>query len=132
MSESCNEARAYVQHRLGIAGGEPALFQPEAVAYIHARARGVPRLMNQLCHLALVYAFAEQRRSIDERLVRQVLQERNHGRAMRVFSAELAALPLPSNRRRDHRHRFGTQARLNFAAATSPVDCGDCAGGFRG
>src|SRR3984957_19862842 len=90
------EARAYIQHRLGIAGGDPSLFQPEAVAFIHARAGGIPRLMNQLCDLALVYAFAEQSRSIDEPLVRLVLQERNRGRAMGVFATEPAAVPLPS------------------------------------
>jgi type II secretory pathway predicted ATPase ExeA len=91
-----NEARAYVQHRLTVAGGDPSVFQAEAVAFIHARARGIPRLMNQLCDLALVYAFAEQRRSIDEQLVRLVLQERNRGRAMRVFAGDAAVVPLVS------------------------------------
>jgi general secretion pathway protein A len=93
------EARAYVQHRLEVAGGDPAVFQAEAVAFIHARSSGIPRLMNQLCDLALVYAFAEQRPSIDEQLVRLVLVERNRGRAMRVFSGDpaLAGLaPRPS------------------------------------
>jgi general secretion pathway protein A len=91
-----NEARAYVQHRLTVAGGDPSVFQAEAVAFIHARAKGIPRLMNQLCDLALVYAFAEQHRSIDEQLVRLVLQERNRGRAMRVFAGDPAVAPLVS------------------------------------
>jgi general secretion pathway protein A len=88
------EARAYVHHRLSVAGGDPSMFQPEAVAFIHARAGGIPRLMNQLCDLALVYAFAEQQRSIDMQLVRLVLQERSRGRAMQVFSGDPAVLPL--------------------------------------
>src|SRR5271170_71607 len=58
------EALAYFKHRLTVAGGDPNLFHPEALAFIHARAGGIPRLMNQLCDLSLVYAFAEQRRSI--------------------------------------------------------------------
>ncbi len=91
---SLNEARAYVRHRLTVAGGDPSIFQPEAVAFIHARANGVPRLMNQLCDLALVYAFADQRRSVDEHLVSVALQERNRGRAMRVFSADPAVVSL--------------------------------------
>ncbi len=91
---SLAEARAYVQHRLQVAGGDPTLFHPDAIAFIHARARGVPRLMNQLCDLALVYGFAEQQKLIDEQLVRQVLQERSRGRAIRVFAGEPAIVPL--------------------------------------
>ena len=82
------ETRAYVRHRLSVAGGDPSVFQSEAVAFIHARSGGIPRLMNQLCDLSLVYAFAEQRRSIDEQLVRQVLEERTRGRAIRVFGCD--------------------------------------------
>jgi type II secretory pathway predicted ATPase ExeA len=90
---SLAEARAYVVHRLKVAGGDPAVFHPEAVAFIHARSRGVPRLINQLCDLALVYAFAEQRRSIDEHLVSQVLRERNRGRSVQLFSRDPAEEP---------------------------------------
>lgn len=92
---SLADARAYFEHRLNTAGGSPDLFQPDAVSFIHARAGGIPRLMNQLCDLSLVYAFAEQCESIDEQLVRQVLQERNRGRAMRVFGADPAVVPIP-------------------------------------
>ena len=81
------EARAYVQHRLKVAGCSAELFQPDAVAFIHARTGGTPRLMNQLCDLALVYAFAEQVQSIDEQLVRQVLQDRTRGLANPMFAA---------------------------------------------
>jgi general secretion pathway protein A len=88
-----SDARAYIQHRLSVAGGDPALFQPAAMAFIHARSGGIPRLMNQLCDLSLVYAFAEQQRFIDEQLVRQVLQERNLGRGVRVFTAEPPGAP---------------------------------------
>lgn len=93
-SLSLSEARSYIKHRLGVAGGDPQLFEPDAVAFIHARAGGIPRLMNQLCDLSLVYAFAEQRYSIDEQLVRLVLQERNRGRAMRIFGSEPSAVPI--------------------------------------
>jgi type II secretory pathway predicted ATPase ExeA len=88
------EARAYVQHRLTVAGGDPEMFRPEAVAFVHERAHGIPRLMNQLCDLSLVYAFAEQRRVIDEQLVRQVLQERTRGRSMRVFGSDSVPVAL--------------------------------------
>ena len=95
-----NEACAYIRHRLTVAGGNPELFAPQAIAFIHARSRGIPRLMNQLCDLALVYAFADGRDCITLPLVEQVLQERDRGRAMPVFGAEPsgpAAKTSPNN-----------------------------------
>ena len=88
------EVGAYIKHRLTTAGGSASLFQPEAVAYIHARSRGVPRLVNQLCDMSLVYAFAEQRDSVDEQLVRSVVQDRTRGHAG-LFAADITLIPLP-------------------------------------
>jgi hypothetical protein len=61
---------------LSVAGGNDALFQPEAIEFVYARTGGIPRLLNQLCDFALVYAFAEGRLSIDVDLIAQVVRER--------------------------------------------------------
>jgi type II secretory pathway predicted ATPase ExeA len=90
------ETRAYIQHRVQVAGGNVRLFQPKAVALVHERARGIPRLINQLCDLALVYGFAEQRRQIDERLVREMLEERDRGKRLGTFATEAAIVASPS------------------------------------
>jgi type II secretory pathway predicted ATPase ExeA len=79
------DASAYVRHRLTVAGGNPSLFDTEAIAFIHKRAGGVPRLINQLCDLALVYAFAEQCQMIDVRLLRHVIQDRKESGAIQLF-----------------------------------------------
>jgi 2-polyprenyl-6-hydroxyphenyl methylase/3-demethylubiquinone-9 3-methyltransferase len=42
----------------------------------HVAAAGVPRLINQLCDMALVYAFADRHDTIDETIMRQVVRER--------------------------------------------------------
>jgi len=84
---SRSETFAYVEHRLKIAGGEPALFAPEAIEFIFARTGGVPRLVNHLADLALVYAYAEQRRSIDAGLLSQVLRDRGD-LSLIAFAAE--------------------------------------------
>ena len=89
---SLPEARAYVHHRLKVAGGSTAIFKPEAIAFIHARTGGTPRLMNQLCDLALVYAFADQIDTVDEQLIRQVLEDRTRGLPSPMFSAPIDAL----------------------------------------
>lgn len=86
------EARAYVQHRLRVAGGDPSLFEPEAVAFVHERAKGIPRLINQFCDLALVYAYAEQHRLIDLQLIKLVLQERSYNRSVRAFTNETVSI----------------------------------------
>jgi general secretion pathway protein A len=72
------ETQAYIRHRLSVAGGNAGVFLPEAIEFIHERTGGVPRLLNQLCDFALVYAFAEGRTSIDVELIAQVVRER-HG-----------------------------------------------------
>src|SRR5271168_1671823 len=84
------EAQAYIRHRLEVAGGDPTLFAAEAIALIHARTGGVPRLLNQLCDFALVYAFADGRRSIDADLIEQVMQDREGGVALRAFESQSA------------------------------------------
>ena len=73
-----SETHGYIRHRLSVAGGNDALFLPEAIEFVYARTGGIPRLLNQLCDFALVYAFAEGRLSIDTDLLAQVVRERNN------------------------------------------------------
>jgi len=83
------EAQAYVRHRLTVAGGSDAIFEPVAIEFIHKLSCGIPRLMNQLCDLALVYAFAERGRSVNVGLVARVLQDRSNGRASPLFAEDV-------------------------------------------
>jgi general secretion pathway protein A len=76
---SLAETIAYVRHRLKVAGGDEDVFSRNAVAFIYARSGGIPRVMNQLCDLSLVYAFAEGRDSVDAALVNAVLRHRGDG-----------------------------------------------------
>jgi general secretion pathway protein A len=73
------ETRAYVQHRVHVAGGPTGLFTAEAVDSIHEASGGVPRLINLICDTALVYGFSDQRPSIGCDIVEQVLQDRASG-----------------------------------------------------
>lgn len=89
-SLTLEEVRAYVAHRLAVAGGHSSLFHPDAVALIHARTRGIPRLINQLCDMALVYAFAEQQTAVDARLLQVILQDRKRRGAISLFAGRTA------------------------------------------
>lgn len=88
-----DEASAYIRHRLTIAGGNPSLFRPEAVELIYARTHGVPRLLNQLCDFALVYAFADKRADIDADLITQVMRDCRNGLALPT--APVAEVDIP-------------------------------------
>ena len=70
------ETANYVRHRMRIAGGDPKLFQKNALRLIHWNSGGIPRVINTLCELALVYAHAEKRRKIDAALIADVARER--------------------------------------------------------
>lgn len=67
--------RAYIDRRLEVAGAGYRIFDDEAAALIHEATGGVPRLVNQLCDLSLVYAFSAEREDVDGALVRQVLDD---------------------------------------------------------
>jgi general secretion pathway protein A len=95
-SLTLDDTRSYIQHRLTVARGDPSLFHAEAIELIHARTRGIPRLINQLCDLALVYAYAEQHSIIDSNLLQSVLQDRQQRGAMPLFGGWSAASGLPA------------------------------------
>jgi len=80
-----DESRAYVIHRLIAAGGDPELFAEDVFDLLHSSAGGVPRLINQLCDMALVYAYAERRRQIDAWLFEQVVRDRTATHSLPVF-----------------------------------------------
>lgn len=66
----------YVRHRLRVAGATREIFTPAACEAVHAASRGVPRLVNQICDYALVYAFTDGQARIDAGLVQQVARDR--------------------------------------------------------
>ncbi|MHB1529464.1 MAG: ExeA family protein [Acidiferrobacteraceae bacterium] len=73
------ETEAYIRYRIKVAGGHPELFDQGACHAVYAHTSGVPRLVNLLCDMALVYGYAEQRRRIDSDLVNDAAQDRKRG-----------------------------------------------------
>jgi general secretion pathway protein A len=73
------ETGAYVAHRLETAGGKPDLIADDALDVVHEHSGGVPRLINQLCDMALVYGFADQKTCIERDILVQVAQDRVAG-----------------------------------------------------
>ena len=87
------ETGQYIRHRLKIAGGHPSLFTNKACALVHRLTRGTPRLINQVCDVALTYGFAEQARVITSKLVAQAAFDRSKGGILPLAAREeLSAL----------------------------------------
>ncbi|WP_299850485.1 AAA family ATPase [uncultured Roseovarius sp.] len=66
---------AYIGHRLKKAGAHRNLFTESASRLIHENTHGVPRLVNQLCDLSMVYAFAKNQKTVTLLTVEQVLSD---------------------------------------------------------
>lgn len=74
------ETDSYISHRLVVAGGRPDTFDPVAKRFIHHQSGGVPRIINTLCDMSLVYGFAEQKHEIFADLVFAVVNDKiNNG-----------------------------------------------------
>ena len=70
------ETGHYINHRLRRAAlGTPLEFPRAATDLIHARSRGVPRIINVICDAALVFGYAEDRRTFDEATIGEVIDE---------------------------------------------------------
>lgn len=65
----------YIASRIRQAGGNPNIFSRQAAELVHQATEGVPRLINQLCDLALTYAFAEGATMVKRDTVASVLRD---------------------------------------------------------
>jgi type II secretory pathway predicted ATPase ExeA len=74
---SLAETKAYIAHRLDVAGGNPQLFSAEAVERIWAKANGIPRVINTLCDLSLVYGFSAAEHTVSLDIVNEVISDRD-------------------------------------------------------
>lgn len=70
------DTRRYIRHRVAVAGGDPNLFDDAACNVVYDHSGGVPRLINLLCNMALVYGFARGVALVDEALVEDVIRDR--------------------------------------------------------
>jgi type II secretory pathway predicted ATPase ExeA len=88
---SGGETQAYIRHRLKVAGARPGLFDEEATRAVYHFSNGVPRLINSICDMALVYGYALARPEIDFDIIRAVVSDREKGSLLALpnRSAEL-------------------------------------------
>jgi len=90
---SREETRAYVRHRLEVAGSGEDLFPSAVIGRLRRLSRGVPRLINILCDRALLGAFVQGKRQVDCATLAQAAREvagETPWTRMRIAAAVLA------------------------------------------
>ena len=71
------DTRAYLAHRLSVAGASRPLFSAEAIERLHEASQGIPRVLNQLATQALLEGMARGVAQVDETVVAGVAAERD-------------------------------------------------------
>ncbi|CAH7019382.1 MSHA biogenesis protein MshM [Vibrio chagasii] len=70
-----DETVAYIDNRIAKSGGNPELFSLNQKKAICRSSQGIPRLINQLCHKALLLSFSESKKSIDNQHLFSAMHE---------------------------------------------------------
>ena len=73
---SAEDVESYINHRLTVAGATRKIFTKGACESIHLVSKGTPRLINQICDYALVYAYSYERKEVDAAIIQQVIMDR--------------------------------------------------------
>ena len=82
------ETGQYIRYRIQVAGGPPSLFTNKACALVHRLTRGNPRLINQVCDMALAKGMAKQARIITSKVIAQAAFERSKRKILPLSSRE--------------------------------------------
>ena len=74
-SLNLDEMRLYILYRLRMAGSSRGIFTDLALEHIHSHSGGNQRLVNLLCDHALVTGYAEEKKTIDSKIVRECVSD---------------------------------------------------------
>lgn len=65
----------YIVHRLQTVGGTGEEFTEEAMRAVIGEARGIPRMVNKICDLALVYAASDGKPAVDGETINELIED---------------------------------------------------------
>lgn len=84
------QTQQYIAHRLKTAGARRKVFSKEACAVIYCYSEGIPRKINNLCDLAMVYAYSDDKKTVRVNSVLDMIKEKN---ATRIIKPSLGEKP---------------------------------------
>ncbi len=74
------EVENYIHYRLKVAGANHNdIFRDDAIEAVYQHSRGIPRLINILCDIALVFGYADSLKQVDKGLIEAVVESRKAG-----------------------------------------------------
>jgi general secretion pathway protein A len=73
---SFQDTRRYIRHRLQIAGADRPIFSDAAIGAVQYFSGGVPRVVNAICDMSMVYGLADNKTDIDLDVVLRVITDR--------------------------------------------------------
>ena len=102
------QTTAYIAHRLNVAGaGDQQPFTPDAVRLIHKASKGIPRLINRLCHSAMLASYGAGNSTIDREIASEItasergVEHTVDARSLGLESAESVRTGWSADDRRD-------------------------------
>ena len=69
-----SETEQYIGSHMAYSGCSQEVFTEKAVDEIHKASAGIPRMINRICEKALMYAFQQQRRLVDDYMIKFVVE----------------------------------------------------------
>ena len=73
------ETERYIRHRIEVVGGDKNLFAQTAFATVYYHSGGIPRVINTICDMALVYGFADGKPRIRKEVILDAIRDRKVG-----------------------------------------------------
>jgi type II secretory pathway predicted ATPase ExeA len=105
-----SETPDYIRHRIRIAGGPVTMMTDLACVAAHRLSRGNPRLINQVCDVALAYGFAAESRWITAQLVSKAATDRSAGGILPLAGGS-AAVSFTENEQQAEREQVDALSR---------------------
>jgi general secretion pathway protein A len=72
---SLAETRSYIHHRLMVCKGDPDLFKESAINKVFQYSKGIPRIINIICHSALLGAYSLSTRTVTPTIIKRAAKE---------------------------------------------------------
>ncbi len=92
---TASELNQYVQHRLLVAGFDSdSLFDSRALAALHKYSNGVPRLVNVMCHKALMLVYGEGEQTVSKKHIQLAAQDTDAIETKKVDVATIAIVAM--------------------------------------
>jgi general secretion pathway protein A len=110
------ETSEYIENRIQLAGGQPAIFTHKAVELMFQYSKGLPRIINVLSDNGLLTAYALGRREVDASIIREVAEDLNLHIGPSLVPSPEVSNPLAS--------RAGFHGSLNGADGLLPTSNG--------